>query len=195
MTALPTTLFTALASLYYSPEILALIRSQIAPGQALALLDVPCGTGTLTDICLPCAYIGIDIDPVRVEAAKAARGTVGEFRVGDAADLDFPDNSLDRILAAGLFHHVDDETARRIFAEFARTLKPQGHLVVFEAIWPRNRLNIFGIIMRRLDEGKHVRVPEAYQALFTRHFDTRFTAYPSRLGLDYLLQTLVSKKA
>ena len=104
------------------------------------------------------------------------------------------DRSLDRILAAGLFHHVNDALAQRILDEFARVLKPDGRVVVFEAIWPRNRCNLFGAFMRRMDEGKHVRVPEAYDALFTRRFAIRSRSFPARLGLDYLLETLVLKQ-
>lgn len=195
MAPLPSSLFSWLANVYYSPDILASIREQIAPAAGLKLLDVPCGTGILHSICLPCEYQGVDIDPVRVESARKTLGSGLAIRHGDASALDLPDSSVDRILAAGLFHHVNDEVAVRILDEFARVLKPGGHVVVFEAIWPRNRANLFGRIMRHMDEGKFVRQPEAYGALFKKRFSTRARSFPARLGLDYLLESLVPLQA
>ncbi len=189
MKPLPTLMFSAIAGLFYSREILDAIREAIAPKESLRLLDAPCGTGTLHAICAPCAYHGADMDPQRVEDARRLYPD-STFVCSDSCSLPFEDRSFDRILAAGLFHHVDDETADHILQEYARLLKPDGRLIVFEAIWPKHCYNVWGAFMRWMDQGDFVRHISAYDALFSEHFDIATRSYPYRLGLDYYLATL-----
>ena len=189
MMTLPAFFFNFLAGIYYSKEIRTLLQKAIAPQPGLRLLDVPCGTGTLKDLCKPCAYVGGDLDTKRVLQAGLG-GNANSFLTLDASQMPFADRSFDRILAAGLFHHVDDSVARKILSEFLRVLKPGGRIVVFEAIWPTNAYNLMGWLMRKTDEGKFVRNPAAYKKLFIDFFQVGSMSFPGRLGLDYLLTAL-----
>jgi ubiquinone/menaquinone biosynthesis C-methylase UbiE len=193
MKPLPGSLFDIIANFFYSEKIKGLIKKEIAPEPGLELLDVPCGTGTLFDICSPCTYTGADIDKERVLKAQN-RCTPGKFFVSDASKLPFAEKAFDLILAAGLFHHVDDECAMEILFEFSRVLKPTGRIIIFEAIWPRHCYNIVGYLARKIDQGKFVRYCEEYENLFKKHFDIKTRYFPSRLGLEYLLTTLVLTK-
>jgi ubiquinone/menaquinone biosynthesis C-methylase UbiE len=130
MKALPIFFFDIIANFFYSEKIKELIKKEIAPDSGLELLDAPCGTGTLFDICRPCNYTGVDIDENRVLEAKK-RYAAGNFFVSDASKLSFPEKKFDLILAAGLFHHVDDECAAKILSEFSRVLKPTGRVIIF----------------------------------------------------------------
>lgn len=192
MKALPVNLFSFVANLFYDEKIMGAIRSLIAPAPGLKLLDVPCGSGVLFNICSPCEYYGVDVDEARVvEAANLYPS--GKFSKGDASRLEFPESNFDIILAAGLFHHVDDDLAAKIVDEFHRVLKPEGRVVVFEAIWPRNPLNVAGLLARKMDQGDYVRHPEEYMPFFERKFSVESKDYPSKLCLDYLLVTLAPK--
>ncbi len=192
MALLPPVLFNRLAGLFYSKNIKELIRSQIDARPGMRILDMPCGTAVLRSICEPCEYVGVDIDEERVTQAQAA-GDAGEFLVADAGDLPVPAQSFDRILISGLFHHVNDDGMRRILAECARVLKKEGHLIIFEAIWPVCRCNLAGWLMRKMDEGKFVRQPREYAVLFSEYFNIASEQFPARLGLDYLLSVLSLK--
>jgi len=182
-------LFNAIANIFYSEEILASIRQEIAATPSMRILDIPCGSGTLAPLCLPGQYHGADIDPDRVKRARQEHPSLA-FSPRDVTRLDFEDGAFDCILAAGLFHHLDDRSADLALAEFARILKPGGKVVVFEAIWPRCRLNLPGLAARKMDDGKFVRHPPAYRDLFSRHFNCPEGKYPHRLILDYWLVTL-----
>lgn len=186
MSMLPARLFNAVASTFYSSEISEIIRSLIVPAKGLKLLDAPCGTGTLFDLCIPCDYYGADLDCQRVVEAQKMH-TEGRFFCADSGALPLPDNFFDRILAAGLFHHVDDELALRITKEYARLLKPEGHLVVFEAIWPVHWYNFPGLIARKMDEGKYVRHAPEYDRIFSHYFSIDQRLFQKRLSLDYYL--------
>jgi ubiquinone/menaquinone biosynthesis C-methylase UbiE len=110
--------------------------------------------------------------------------------VSDASALPFSDQSVDRILAAGLFHHVDTESAAAILGEMARVVRPTGRVVVLDAVWPRRWYNVTGLFARYLDDGKFVRFPQEYARLFSAAFEIRSLEYPSRLTLDYVLAVL-----
>ena len=193
MKALPGFCFDIIANLFYSKEIKELIKREINPATGLNLLDAPCGTGTLFDICKPCNYTGIDIDKNRVLKAQD-RYAGGKFLVSDASNLPFPEKKFDLILAAGLFHHVDDECSIKILSEFSRVLKPTGRIIVFEAIWPLHRYNIVGYLARKMDQGRFVRYCEGYENLFKKYFHIQVRYFPSRLGLDYFLTALVLRE-
>ena len=97
MMTLPAFFFNFLAGIYYSKEIRTLLQKAIAPQPGLRLLDVPCGTGTLKDLCKPCAYVGGDLDTKRVLQAGLG-GNANSFLTLDASQMPFADRSFDRIL-------------------------------------------------------------------------------------------------
>lgn len=189
---LPPKIYSMLMKAYFTKSFTQRIVNFIEPFDGAVLLDAPCGTGALQSICMPCKYFGIDMDKKRIDSAtKLARN--GHFSVQNAENMSFDDNMFDRILASGLFHHVNNELLDRILKEFVRVLKPSGKLVVLDAIWPVSRLNVIGYLTRRMDEGKHVRHYNAYMDLFEKSFDVQKTVTFSKLGSEFLLCQLSQK--
>ena len=92
-------------------------------------LDAACGTGRHAKYLasLGHAVIGVDSSPGMLEAARDSVPE-GEFRDGDLHDLPLPDDSVDVIVCAIALVHLAD--IERPFREFARVLRPGGHLVV-----------------------------------------------------------------
>ncbi len=103
-----------------------------APDPGLRWLDVGCGTGALTDAIVravaPASAEGIDPAPSYVEAAQA-RLPEASFRVGDATDLPFRDESFDRAAIGLVLNFVPD--VQRVLAEIARVLVPGGSLLAY----------------------------------------------------------------
>jgi ubiquinone/menaquinone biosynthesis C-methylase UbiE len=64
----------------------------------------------------------------RLQAERSGLSELVEFRVGDAANLGFPDASFDAVFSVNLLHHLSD--ARRVLDEMARVLAPGGKLIV-----------------------------------------------------------------
>ena len=100
------------------------------------VLDVACGSGNAALIAARryCDVIGIDYVPALVERAKvraAAEGTRIDFRVADAQDLPFPDESFDVVLSVfGVMFAPDREKAA---AEMLRVCRPGGKIAL--ACW------------------------------------------------------------
>ncbi len=112
----------------------------VAAGQSV--LDVGCGTGTLTLAAKAAAgsagrVAGIDPSPEMIEAArrKAARARSDvEFRVGVVEALPFEDAAFDVVLSSLMLHHLPDDVKRKGLAEIARVLKPGGRFFAVDFV-------------------------------------------------------------
>ncbi len=79
----------------------------------------------------------VDIVPMHIEQAKE-RAAISdgakpvEMRVGDALDMDYPDNFFDAAFLAGPLYHLIDRSDRvRALQEARRILKPGGILIAY----------------------------------------------------------------
>jgi ubiquinone/menaquinone biosynthesis C-methylase UbiE len=103
----------------------------IEAGQSV--LDVGCGTGSLTLLAKEAAgqglVAGIDPSVEMIETArkKAARKKADiDFRAAVIEDLPFPDASFDVVLSSLMLHHLPDSVKDAGLAEVMRVLKPGG---------------------------------------------------------------------
>ena len=111
----------------------ALYRHAVVHQRAL---DVGCGTGrhTLNLLINGAAHVvGVDASPGMLAKAREKLAHFMPHRLalvehGDLARLPFDDASFDVVVCALVLEHADD--LRAPYAEFARVLKPGGHVVV-----------------------------------------------------------------
>jgi SAM-dependent methyltransferase len=99
------------------------------PGDAL---DAACGTGRYADYLTGRGHraVGVDSSPDMLARARA-RVPSGEFLLGDMRQLPLPDNCVDLVVSGLALSHVP--TLAPVMAEFARVLRPGGHLVISDA--------------------------------------------------------------
>lgn len=98
-------------------------------------LDVGCGNGRNL-VSLPAGSVGVDHNPLLVEAARAVgceAYTVDEFLADEKL---MQPEGFDSLLASHLVEHLTPEFAREILSGYLRLVKPGG-LVVF--ITPQER--------------------------------------------------------
>ncbi|MBY0525816.1 MAG: oligosaccharide flippase family protein [Gemmataceae bacterium] len=98
------------------------LRTALAELPAPAVLDVPCGTGRITELLLEqgLAVTGGDISLAMIEAAQAKLGDRVRFKHLDLERLDLPDQSFDLITCIRLFNHIGAAEQERILQELAR---------------------------------------------------------------------------
>jgi ubiquinone/menaquinone biosynthesis C-methylase UbiE len=107
------------------------------PHAGQRVLDVACGSGNaaLAAARRYAEVTGIDYVPSLIERAKmraAAEGTKIDFRVADAQDLPFEDNTFDVVTSVfGVMFAPDQEKAA---AELLRVTRPGGRIAL--ACWP-----------------------------------------------------------
>ncbi len=110
------------------------------------VLDVGCGTGTLTcaiakQLNSGCgAVIGVDAATRMLEVArrKAAGMDCIRFEAEIAESLPYRDESFDRFASTFFFHHVNFQLKQRTLSELWRTLRPGGWGVIVDVDVPRN---------------------------------------------------------
>jgi SAM-dependent methyltransferase len=92
-------------------------------------VDAACGTGRFSALLVERGHrvIGVDSSPDMLARARA-NVPGGDFRSGDLGALPVADASADLVTCGLALAHVPD--LRPAFTEFARVLRPGGHLVV-----------------------------------------------------------------
>lgn len=116
----------------------------LALGPGTVVADLCCGTGdmvfSLAKHSRAARIVGVDFSGQMIELAKKkvhhAEGRV-DFRVGDAAELDFECDSLDAVTCVFGLRNVRDR--RAVLGEMFRVLKPAGVVGICEFSLPGNR--------------------------------------------------------
>ncbi len=101
----------------------------LAPGVAL---DAACGTGRFAGRLAELGHrvIGVDSSPDMLTVARR-RVPDADFRLGDLGELPVADRSVDVVTCALALSHLADLGPAMV--EFARVLRPGGHLVISDA--------------------------------------------------------------
>jgi ubiquinone/menaquinone biosynthesis C-methylase UbiE len=107
--------------------------AQVAAGEPTAVLEIGCGTGSLTvrlAQALPTASImGLDPDPGALARARAKDPASRiDWREGGAAELPMAERSCDRVVASLVLHHLETVEKHAALAEAHRVLRPGGRL-------------------------------------------------------------------
>jgi ubiquinone/menaquinone biosynthesis C-methylase UbiE len=131
--------------------------AQVAGGSPTAVLEIGCGTGSLTTLladALPtAAIIGLDPDPEALARARAKSQTQSiDWLHGTAAKLPLPDQSVDRVVASLVLHHLTGEEKLHALAEAHRVLRPGGRLHI--ADWGAPQDPVMGaafFVLRAID--------------------------------------------
>lgn len=129
------------------------------------VLDIGCGTAEILPYMPNVDYVGFDISPDYIKAAKAKYGSKGTFhcRLLSESEVDsLP--KFDIVLAIGLLHHLDDDAARNFMAMAGRALAPGGRLITLDGCYSENQNPIARFLISR-DRGQNVRTPDGYSAL------------------------------
>ncbi|GHH82310.1 SAM-dependent methyltransferase [Streptomyces sulfonofaciens] len=108
------------------------------PKTAADLLDVGCGTGSLSCLLAGAGHrvTGVDLAPRMVDRARAklaAAGLPGSFLVGDAMDPPTGEATFDVVLSRHLVWTLPNPAAA--LREWVARLRPGGTLILVEGRW------------------------------------------------------------
>jgi SAM-dependent methyltransferase len=125
--------FAALEAHRYEKEWHIPEAAQFANARGLRVLEIGCGLGTdgAQFAKAGADYTGVDLTEAAIELARKRFelfGLPGEFRIADAENLEFPDQSFDVVYSHGVLHHTPDINAA--VQEIHRVLKPSGRAIV-----------------------------------------------------------------
>ena len=155
-----------------------------------SFLDLGCGTGFLRDYLQGENYLGVDINPTYIAAARQKRGDF--FQVGDALQIGSLSRRFDRIACMGLFHHLDDAQARQALAQCGAILSPGGQMFIFDALWPIG-FNPVGTLLRQSDNGAFVRTLPEWEKLFAEELEVLVARAVGQWPFDYVFAKATAK--
>jgi ubiquinone/menaquinone biosynthesis C-methylase UbiE len=149
-------------------SIRSIIRDEMLSDDHARTLDLGCGPGAFSRHFPAQSYVGVDINPRYIRYAR--RRFQGDFRAGDARELEFPAGFFNQVLIFGLLHHIDDATVREVLGECRRVLITGGSILVIEDIPAVSRLNVIGHLIHLAENGHYIRPAEAYRRLYSEFF-------------------------
>lgn len=169
--------------------VLAEILAELPPGPAV---DAACGTGRYAALLTARGHdvIGVDASPDMLDHARK-RLPVTDFRIGAVTGLPVADDSVALVTCGLALTHVP--SLDPVFAEFARVLRPGGHVVIAD-MHPERVLR--GAVPPLRDaEGRPVRVP-AYRHLIGDYVRAALAAgFTVRRCVEPVLTPPVSERA
>ncbi len=116
-------------------EKMALQNALKRVGRASVALDIPCGTGRITEFLLTRGFevTGADISDEMLEVAQRRLGSYPGFRGlvhQDAERLDFQDKSFDFVVSSRFFGHLPSATRIQALKEMGRVAR-EGVIVAY----------------------------------------------------------------
>jgi len=122
-----------------------IVTEQLALHGEEQVLDIGCGTGTLTrDIANALSNksrslcIGLDAAEEMVKMARLKSSKIPniQFDAAIAEELPYPSGKFDAVVSTFFFHHIHFELKKEVLAEVARVLKPGGRFIVIDVDVP-----------------------------------------------------------
>jgi len=140
----------------------------LGPEGRRVVLDVGCGTGdALKHLGDVEQYLGVDTDPVAIEAARARYGSrpnvrfeARMLRSADVAEL-----APTGVVLSGVLHHLTNEEAEGVLRVAAGSPR-LARIVTSDIVFLPGKL--FNNVLAMMDRGRHCRHPDAYAAIARR---------------------------
>ncbi len=153
------------------------------------VLEVGCGTGftaTYLAEAVGCRIMGIDLNPGMVEWAQKRSARKGlqercQFRVADAQQLPFEDNTFDAMLCESVTAFVPDK--HQALSEYRRVVKPGGYIGLNEGTLVKGTPpEDFMVFIKRTMGGVDFLDPDGWRALLEESQLTDITVEVNQLN-------------
>ena len=105
-------------------EFLFTVRAQVEDAQ---ILDIGCGTGSISHHLSSESYVGIDISGKTIEMAQDLHPD-HDFRKMSFRKMDFPDNTFAGVIAIASIQHEARRNTVNVLREVLRVMTPRGLL-------------------------------------------------------------------
>ena len=115
------------------------------------MLEIGCGIG-LVSAYLANEYgidvYGTDFGPEEIQLTKQLNNERDNlhFKIEDAAESTFADNSFDLVISQNVFHHIPDW--QKAVSEIQRVLRPGGYLIWLDLVFPALLKKMFKTITK-----------------------------------------------
>jgi demethylmenaquinone methyltransferase/2-methoxy-6-polyprenyl-1,4-benzoquinol methylase len=159
-------------------------------------LDLGAGTADLSIAVIRCSgpgtrMIGMDITPEMLDQGRIKVARLGlqgqiDLRVGDAEQIDLPDNSVDGCCSAFTVRNLSD--IRQGFREMLRVVRPGGRVVCLEISHPPGRIfsSLFHFYFYKLAPLFGTIIGKAFEEY--NYLPQSLTNFPDALALQAIME-------
>lgn len=140
------------------------IDEYLRPEAGDRVLDLGCGPGDILALFGGVSYLGVDLSPAYIDAARREYGHRARFICADVRELVLDEEQFDAVIAIGMLHHLDDDAAAGLVELSRAVLRRGGRLVTLDTGHAEGQSRIARWLIDR-DRGQNVRTPEEYKAL------------------------------
>lgn len=157
----------------------------IRPISGCAILDIGCGPADILGYLPEVDYRGFDISDAYIARANKRFGPRGKFFCQMLTHSDVEEMpQVDIVLALGLLHHLDDESAIGVLQLASQALKPGGRLLTFDPCFDDGQ-NLISRFLVGLDRGQNVRTGAEYEAIASAVFESPRVEVRHRAWIPY----------
>ena len=143
----------------------------IRPTAGIRLLDIGCGTARTLDYLPSLVYHGFDLSRDYINEAKARYADRGVFSCALVEEATLKeDPPFDLVLAVGVLHHLDDESALQLMRLAKTALKEGGRVVTIGPCFQHAQKSIARFLVSQ-NRGQNARSGEKYRELASNTFD------------------------
>jgi SAM-dependent methyltransferase len=162
------------------------IQGFVKPCPGERVVDLGCGTGaSLRQIPEGITYVGLDLNPHYIQAARAQFGERATFLCSDlvTADLsEFP--AFDLAISVGVLHHLSDAQAHAVLQLARRIVRPGGRFVSMDPCYVPGQHPIAKFLLDH-DRGDHIRDAEHYRRLLSPQGTLETKVFSDMLRIPY----------
>ena len=162
------------------------IEGFVKPRPGERVVDLGCGTGaSLRQLPEGISYVGLDLNPHYIQAARAQFGERATFICSDlvTADLsEFP--PFDLAISVGVLHHLNDAQAPAVLQLARQVVRPGGRLVSMDPCYVQGQHRIAKFLLDH-DRGNHIRDAEHYRRLLAPHGTLETRVFSDMLRIPY----------
>lgn len=163
-----------------------LVTDIVKPQPGSRVLDIGCGTASLLQFMPDVTYVGFDLSAEYVDAARDRykdNATFHHRALTREVVAEYP--PFDLVMAIGVLHHLDDTEAETLFTVALAALGAGGRLVTMDGAFVDGQ-NPIARMLLKMDRGRFVREPAAYEALARRVFpDVEVSVHHDLIGFPY----------
>ena len=162
-----------------------IVSENIRPYPGMKILDIGCGPAEILSYLPDVEYWGVDISEPYIKKAKQNHLTRGHFYCKELTSDDieeFP--PFDVVLALGVLHHMDDETAGAVLRMARKALAVGGRLVTVDPCFDESQNAISRFLVRN-DRGQNVRTKAKYTELAAGSFAKIVAEIHHRVWIPY----------
>lgn len=148
------------------------VQEFVRPISGGSILDIGCGPADILAYLPDVDYVGFDISDSYIAQANKRFGSRGKFYCKELGCADVESmQKVDIVLALGMLHHLDDETAKGVLLLAFQALKPGGRLLTFDPCIDAKQ-NLISRFLVGIDRGQNVRTGAGYKSIASAVFES-----------------------